>query len=80
MATFVWFIRPSLLAVKAAKEAPKRCNKEALKRCDAGSTKEVQHQRGAKPDQSGATSRMWIDGARPQAGEQPLASVDMTLQ
>ena len=45
---------------------------DAPKRCDVGST------RGAtkKPDQSGATSRMWIDGARSQTVEQPLVNTE----
>ena len=33
-----------------------------------------------KPNRSGATSKMWIDGARPQAGVCPLASDDITSQ
>ena len=47
-----------------------RLRNEAPKRCDVGSAKEVQPK--VKPDQSGATSGMWIDGARPQTREQPL--------
>ena len=29
-----------------------------------------------KPDHSGATSRMWIDGARPRTGEHPLVTTE----
>ena len=38
---------------------------------------DTKRRRGAKkPDQSGATSRMWINGARPQTREQPLVTTE----
>ena len=75
MTTFVWFCQTQLQSVQDYEGSTRGVTTKGTEE-----VRRQKHQRGAKPDQFGATSRMWINGARPQAGEQPLASVDMTLQ
>ena len=67
MTTFIWFVRPKRNSHQGCKRTHQR-----------GATSEAQEvQLQLKPNQSGATSRMWIDEARPQAGEHPLADDDI---
>ena len=66
--------------VASANEATKRSAEEVRR---IGCAKEVRRwstTSSDEPDRSGATSKMWIDGAKPQARVYPLATDSNTLE